>query len=104
MPDNVADQLVLEAVREALTPERMGAVVRDMFDSDGEAFALCQAEARKAWAAGNQLVEGAYYRHNRYGGTRRILKLDGKNVQWTDKHGLGFCLRTSFLNRVAGPL
>jgi phage terminase large subunit GpA-like protein len=87
-----------------IIPEDISAVVTDTFDPDAEAVALRQAEARKAWDNGKQLTEGAYYRHSRYGGTRRILELKGNNIHWIDKYGMSVCLRVSFLRSVAGPL
>jgi hypothetical protein len=85
-----------------LTPDTIRAVVPDTFDHGAEAIALRQAEAREAWANGKQLVEGAYYRHHRYGETRRIVKFDGPNIHWADKYGLSNCLRASFLEKVSG--
>jgi hypothetical protein len=89
-----------------ITSDTIRAIVADTFDHGAEAIALRQAEAREAWANGKQLVEGAFYRHQRYEDwTRRIIKFDGPNIHWIDKFGMmSICLHASFLKKVSGPL
>jgi hypothetical protein len=94
----------IRSFSEAFTRERISAVLRDAFDPDAEAVALCQAEARKAWADGRQLTDGAFYLHRNEAWTRRIIKLNGPDIHWVDKFGLSVCRRASFLVSVKGPL
>ena len=69
-----------------------------------EAVAPLQAEAREAWKNDRKLIAGAYYKHKRYCGPRRIIELRGNYVHWADEYERGLCLHQSFLKKVEGPL
>jgi hypothetical protein len=75
------------------------------FNATASLTAKRQAEAREMWtsAAGRMLVAGAYYQHPA-GWLRRVLRLDGRDVHWADRHGPGECSRTTFVHAVTGPL